>query len=190
MADNRLDSSEPRIILITGIMAAGKSTVAQRLAERLARSVHLRGDAFRRMIINGRAQMTRELSPEALEQLHLRYRLAAAAAELYLAAKFTVVYQDIILGSSLAEVVRYYAGHPLYVVVLCPAAEVVAAREAERGKTGYHGIEVGDLDRALREQTPRIGLWVDSSSLSVDQTVDRILANLNGARVTTGDLRL
>jgi adenylylsulfate kinase-like enzyme len=32
------------VVLITGIQAAGKSTVAQALAERLPRSVHVRGD--------------------------------------------------------------------------------------------------------------------------------------------------
>lgn len=50
---------EPAIILITGIQAAGKSTVAQLLAERLPRSVHVRGDLFRRMIVSGRADTTR-----------------------------------------------------------------------------------------------------------------------------------
>ena len=40
----------PSIILITGIMAAGKSTIAQALAEALPKSVHLRGDVFRRII--------------------------------------------------------------------------------------------------------------------------------------------
>ncbi|MFI4875099.1 MAG: DUF1559 domain-containing protein, partial [Blastopirellula sp. JB062] len=58
----------------TGIMAAGKSTVAQRLAERLPldqfpRSVHLRGDLFRRLIVNGRADLGVELTDEALAQL-------------------------------------------------------------------------------------------------------------------------
>ena len=38
------------IIVITGVMAAGKSTVAQLLAESLDESVHLRGDIFRRLI--------------------------------------------------------------------------------------------------------------------------------------------
>lgn len=38
------------VIVITGIMAAGKSTVAQIIAERLPRSAHVRGDVFRRMI--------------------------------------------------------------------------------------------------------------------------------------------
>lgn len=173
----------PRLILITGIMAAGKSTVAQHLAERLPHSVHLRGDVFRRMMVNGRAEMTRELSAAAAEQLRLRYRLAAAAADLYLQAKFSVVYQDIILGPHLTEVVQYYQSHPLHVVVLCPTPAVVAAREAGRGKTGYRGITVADLDRVLREETPQLGLWLDSSTYTVAETVDYILANLSAAIV-------
>lgn len=44
----------PRICLTTGVMAAGKSTVAQRVAEALPKAVHLRGDIFRRMIAGAR----------------------------------------------------------------------------------------------------------------------------------------
>src|SRR6476620_3331403 len=102
--------TSPQIILITGNMAAGKSTVAQALAQRLPKSVHLRGDLFRRMIVNGQAEMSFELSEEASKQLWLRYRLAAAAAELYLQAGFMVVYQDIIIGPALGEVVSLYQG--------------------------------------------------------------------------------
>jgi dephospho-CoA kinase len=75
------------VIVVTGIQAAGKSTVAQALAERLERSVHLRGDLFRRMIVNGRADMGAAEPPaEALRQLRLRYRPAAAAADRYAGA--------------------------------------------------------------------------------------------------------
>ena len=56
-----------RVYLITGVMASGKSTVAQRLAERLPRAVHLRGDVFRRMIVSGREEM-RPDAPEEKEQ--------------------------------------------------------------------------------------------------------------------------
>jgi cytidylate kinase len=59
---------EQAIVLITGIQAAGKSTVAQLLAERLPRSVHVRGDLFRRMVINGRADMTPSPTEEAQRQ--------------------------------------------------------------------------------------------------------------------------
>lgn len=53
---------EAAVYLITGIQAAGKSTVAQALAERLPRSAHVRGDTFRRFIIGGRAEMSPEPS--------------------------------------------------------------------------------------------------------------------------------
>ncbi len=175
--------TSPKLILITGIMAAGKSTVAQKLAERLPNSVHLRGDLFRRMIVNGQAEMGLELSPVALAQLHLRYRIAAAAADLYMAAGFTVIYQDIIIGPDLTEVVRFYSTYPLYVIVLCPNPTVVAAREANRHKTGYGAMVVDDLDRVFRTETPRLGFWLDNSQLAVDETVDAILTNLEQARL-------
>jgi predicted kinase len=175
----------PGVILITGIMAAGKSTVAQGVAERLPKSVHLRGDLFRRMIVNGRAEMHPDEDGEATEQLRLRYRLAATAADLYCAAGFTVVYQDVILGPMLDEVVHLFGAWPLRVVVLCPSPEVVAGREASRSKTGYGAWTVEALDRALRTETPRIGLWLDTSALTPAETVDTLLAHLGLANVTT-----
>jgi len=94
-----------RLYIITGAMAAGKSTTAEALARRLPRSVHLRGDVFRKMIVNGAAQMGPELSEDGLAQLVLRQRLACDAARRYVEAGFSVVYQDIILGPMLAQVV-------------------------------------------------------------------------------------
>ena len=86
------------LVVITGIRAAGKSTVAQPLAERLPRSVHLRGDVFRRMIVNGRVDMGPvNPGPEAVRQLQLRYELAIDVVDRYLAAGFSVVMQDIFL---------------------------------------------------------------------------------------------
>jgi predicted kinase len=174
----------PSITLITGIMAAGKSTVAQALAERLPRSVHLRGDTFRRMIVNGRADMSEEPTPEALRQLELRYRLAVAAARGYLEAGFDVVYQDVVLGENLRDVVSRFGDAPLFVVVLCPSPAVVAAREAHRAKVGYGDWPVENLDRVLREQTPRMGLWLDTSAVSIAGTVDLILATRSQQRVS------
>jgi predicted kinase len=174
----------PQLILITGIMAAGKSTVAQHLAERLPRSVHLRGDLFRRMIVNGRAELGFELTAEALAQLKVRYRLAALVAHEYLAAGFSVVYQDIIIGKGLTEVLSLYAEHPFHLVVLCPSPAAVAAREAGRSKTGYGDPAwIEQFDQVLRTETPRLGLWLDTSNLTVEETIDRILIDLAQARV-------
>ncbi len=171
------------VFLLTGIQAAGKSTVAQALAERFERSVHLRGDVFRRMVVNGRADMGSAVPPpEALRQLRLRYALAASAADAYAGAGFTVVLQDVILGPYLTDMVAAIRTRPCNVVVLAPRPDVVRkrdeARQAARGKVAYKpGDEgVSELDAYLREQTPRIGLWLDTSELSVEQTVEEILA--------------
>ncbi|MCM6772908.1 AAA family ATPase [Nocardia sp. CDC159] len=170
--------------LITGIQAAGKSTVAQALARRLPRSAHVRGDMFRRFITGGSAQMSPEPSPEALAQLRLRHRLAARTADDYEEAGFTAVLQDTFLGEFLPYTIEQIRTNPLYVVVLAPRPDAVARREAGRAKDAYlpGSFTVADLDAVLRTETPRIGLWLDSSDLTVEQTVDEILARATPVR--------
>ncbi|MGW1601565.1 AAA family ATPase [Streptomyces eurythermus] len=166
-------------------MASGKSTVAQLLAERLSRSVHLRGDGFRRMIVSGGEEFTPRPSAEATAQLRLRHQASAAVADLYAGAGWTVVVQDVVLGEHLDAYLDRVTTRPLYLVVLAPAPEVVARREAGRRKQGYGGPWTVDLlDQALRRTTPRRGLWLDTSHQTPGQTVDRILAGLATARVT------
>ena len=60
---------EGSVFLVTGIPAAGKSTVADELARRFGRSVHVRGDVFRRMVVSGRVAMSPNPVPEAWAQL-------------------------------------------------------------------------------------------------------------------------
>ncbi|WP_158854591.1 AAA family ATPase [Saccharothrix deserti] len=166
---------EQAIVLITGIQAAGKSTIAQMLAERLPHSVHLRGDLFRRMVVNGRADMTPEPSEEAVRQLRLRHRLTAAAADDYFREGFTVVAQDVILGEHLTDMVQLIQQRPLLVVVLAPQVKAVTAREAARTKNAYSEWTISLLDRGLRNDTPRLGLWLDTSDQTPEETVDEII---------------
>jgi predicted kinase len=177
----------PRVILVAGLMASGKSTVAQLLAERLPRSVHLRGDTFRTMIVNGREEFTLPWSDEAWRQVWLRYRLAAAAIEHYLAAGFDVVYQDVFLGPSLAAVSRRLLHHPLHVVVLHPPPHVLAERDAARDKDAYALEPPEAYQRLLDASTPRIGRWLDDADREAEDVVDEILADLDAAAVGPGD---
>lgn len=174
----------PAVVLLTGVMASGKSTVAQALAERLPRAVHVRGDVFRRMVVSGRAEMVPGVYEEAVAQLRLRYRLSAMTADAFAGEGWTAVVQDVVLGEELAAYVSLVRTRPLYVVVLAPDPRVVAEREAGRSKSGYGaGWTVESLDRVLREETPRIGLWLDTTGQSVEQTVEAVLAGLERAQV-------
>ncbi|MDO5683771.1 MAG: AAA family ATPase [Propionibacteriaceae bacterium] len=173
-----------RVVVITGVMAAGKSTVAELLAQRLPHSVHVRGDSFRRMIVNGQVAMTPDPSPEALEQLHLRYRLAAGTADTYAAAGFDVVVQDVIIGAELEPFVAQIRSQDRFLVVLSPSVSVVEWREQQhRRKEGYVHFSAQIMDAALRKESARIGYWLDSSSQTPEETVADILDNLDQARV-------
>jgi chloramphenicol 3-O-phosphotransferase len=174
----------PSVHLLTGIQAAGKSTVAQALAERLpGRTVHVHGDQFRRWVVGGRAEMTPDAGGEALRQLRLRHLLTARTCDTYADAGFTVVAQDVVLGEELPRMVEAIRTRPLHVVVLAPRPDAVAAREAQRKKRAYGPWTVEALDQALRAETPRIGLWLDSSDLSVVETVDEIGRRADESRV-------
>jgi chloramphenicol 3-O-phosphotransferase len=172
------------IIVVTGIMAAGKSTVAQGLAEAFQRSAHVRGDVFRRMIVSGRVEMAPDDPAGADEQLWLRYRLSATAADTYAASGFTTIVQDVILGADVPRYLDLLRTRPRHLVVLAPSPEAVAAREARRAKKGYGDWTIEALDRSLREDTPRLGLWLDTSGEPPAETVGRILQRLPEARIT------
>lgn len=170
-----MSGTQRHIYLITGVMAAGKSTVAQCLAQRLERCVHLRGDVFRRMIVSGREEMREDAPAEAVRQLALRYRIAAMAAREYCDAGFDVALQDNYYGQALPEMIDMLADCSVRAVVLCPDVETVKRREAARGKVGYTGFSVENLYEEFMRTTPRIGLWIDSSDQTPEETVDAIL---------------
>lgn len=176
-------SARGRVIVITGAMAAGKSTVADLLAIRLPRSVHIHGDMFRRMVVNGRADMTPNPSPDAIAQLNLRYDLAAMAADRYAEAGFDAIVQDVILGKDLADFVKRIASPDRYLVVLSPRVSALEWREEQRMKTGYVHFSPDALDAVLQRETAQIGYWLDSSSQTPDETVQDILSNLSKAAV-------
>ena len=66
----------------------------------------------------------------------------------------------------------------MFVVVLTPSVDSVAGREAARAKSAYSGPgpSIAQFDRALRMETPRLGLWIDTSDQNPDETVDEIVS--------------
>lgn len=166
----------PPVFIITGAMAAGKSTVAMALAKRFARSAHVEGDVFLRMMVKGRATIGPVLSSEARAQLSLRQELATEAARKFALSGFAVIYEDILIGTDLTAAVERLSEFSPHVVVLTPSVSVLAQRDQGRSKTGYSdSLAPQALAGALERETPRLGLWIDTSAMSADDVVTTIL---------------
>lgn len=176
--------------LVIGVQAAGKSTVADGLAREFERGVHIRGGQFYRWAVNGWVHPTTELSGEARRLLDLRYRLSAQAAHEYCRAGFSTVVQDNIFGEDVRTWFKDADVQPSHLVVLRPSVTVVKqrddARQSALGKTAYRPGEMSiqQLDELLAT-TPQIGLGLDSSDQTPQETVEEILQRRDEALLGT-----
>ena len=171
-----------RITVVTGIQAAGKSTIARLLGQRLKRGVHIEADMLQKMIVSGGEWVTEPgvIGEEAGRQLRLRLHNACLLAKSFLQAGFTPVIDDIIMGERFDQLKAELAGVPFELIVLAPSADLVAAkRDAGRGKRALGEKWARHLDEALRETMAGEGIWIDNGEQTPEETVEEIVRRLN-----------
>ncbi|TMB66865.1 MAG: phosphotransferase [Chloroflexi bacterium] len=177
-----MSEPRPRVIVVTGIQAAGKSTVARLLAERFKRGVHIEADVLQQMIVSGGEWITEPgvIGGAAARQLRLRLHNACLLAVSFLDAGFTPVIDDIIIGERFDQLKSELAGLPFELIVLAPSPVIVAAKRDEgRGKRVLGEKWARYLDDALRETMAGEGIWVDSSDQTPEETVREIIRRLD-----------
>jgi predicted kinase len=178
-----------RIFVLSGLQAAGKTTVAGLLARKFPRGVHVAGDGIRAMVVSGRVDMAPDSPAGAAAQLLCRYEASIAVARVFHDAGFAVVLEDVILGGMARRFLELLPWPEIHFVMLTPSLEAVARRELGRAKTAYgQAWSVAALGAVLERETPVFGWWLDSSEQTAEQTAELIFTDIEASRVGVRDV--
>jgi hypothetical protein len=162
--------------------------VADLLARRFERGVHVRGGQFYRWAVRGWVPVGAEDEQEVRRLLDLRYRLSAQVAVEYAAAGFTTVVQDNIYGRDVEGWLDRVSPATRHLVVLRPRVDVLEQRDAARqrslGKVAYRGgFSPAINDQHVASTRRDLGLWLDTSDQTPAETVDEIVRRSDEARI-------
>jgi chloramphenicol 3-O-phosphotransferase len=170
------------IFLILGSPAAGKSTVAKALMNRFERGLYVPVDDFRQMVVSGLADMGFDITPDLLEQIRLAREAASSMARLYNDMGFAVAIDDFWHTQLPHADYMQTLGLNIFRILLLPSLQETLDRLHKRDKDSEgmkQMLEQGirHVHHAIETQPETKTGWhvVDSSNLSIEETVDRIL---------------
>lgn len=167
------------VICLTGAPGSGKSTVGQAIAARAVAGVHIQVDFYRKMVRAGYAS-PHHWDGEVERQYDLARRAAAATANIYAGAGFTVVVDDIIPLEVVPAWRALLAGEDVRFVLLAPPVEVALERNDRRAVWTVDPALVADLHRSLgRARGHPDWMTIDNADAPAEAVADRILAALD-----------
>lgn len=165
------------VVVVSGLPGVGKSTTARELARRFERAAHVEADLLQGLIVSGAVWPDVEgIGAEARRQLDLRLRNACLLARSFTDAGFTAIVDDIVIGEAVEVLPALLGEVDFRFVMLVPEFAQVKQRWIDMGSPFAHAWDW--IDEIIRNETRRIGLWLDTTDLDLDQTVDAIVEYL------------
>jgi len=157
-----------KIIIINGPSGVGKSTVSHIFSRDIRKGVHIDVDILRHLVANHRLTH---------DQVRLAYRNAAALANNFLAAGYTVIVDGVFpKGEDLVAFRRALRrpGAAVYVYTLSGKLPVLQQREAMKMGSDSFRDRVTRLHKTMSAEAKRLGVIIDTTDLGIMETVARI----------------
>ncbi len=125
----------------------------------------------------------RNMSEDAEQQLRLRLHNACLLGRSFAAAGFDATIDDILIGDRVHHVLEEMGGHPFHLVTLLPSFDTVVDRWKAIDSPFVEAWQW--MDAEIRERTTRLGLWIDTTSMTPAQVVAKIIERLDESAVDT-----
>ena len=170
-----------KIVLITGFAGSGKSTIGRLVAEHFSKSMHIKVDDLREMMVKGIEPPGEEITEEAYRQFQWARNTVIYMAQLYASQGVDVVIDDVCFPPNFAEQYAELFKNPaVHRVLLFPKAPALIERMRKRaGPWDHILVNAVPMIYSYLEPMPKDG-WIvlDSSDWTIEQTVHEVLTRI------------
>jgi chloramphenicol 3-O-phosphotransferase len=164
------------ILIITGAPGAGKTTVAEALAERYDRVAHIQVDVLRHFVTPTAYASPARGGPAWETQRSLAIRNACDLARNFIEARFGVIIDDVVGPQGLAAYLEGLepVAVPVHFVRLMPRLEVCEERDRARREERVAPGRVQVVHAFLESAGEHAGATIDNSDLSPQAAADKL----------------